>query len=96
MRMMVTVRVPVATGNRTLQDGSLPGLIEKTLGRIKPESAYFFMENGRRTMRAVFEMKQSNDMVPTFEPLMMGLEAEIELIRVMTADELKTGFGSMV
>ena len=95
MRMMVTVRVPVQKGSATIKDGTLPRVIKSTLERIKPESAYFFLENGKRTMRAVFDMTNENEMVPAFEPLLMELDAEIELIAVMTADELAAGFGAM-
>jgi hypothetical protein len=65
------------------------------LQQIKPECVYFFLEHGKRTMRAVFEMKQASDMMPAFEPAMMGLDAEIELIPCMTADDLKAGFQAM-
>lgn len=95
MRMMITARLPVEQGNTTIQNGTLPRVIQSTLERIKPESAYFYLENGRRTMRAVFEMNKQEDMVPAFEPLMWELHAEIELAPVMTAEELQSGFQTM-
>lgn len=95
MRMMVTVRVPVQKGSAAIKDGSLPRLVKSTLERIRPESAYFFLEDGKRTMRAVFDMKSENEMVPVFEPLLMELDAEIDLVAVMIASELEAGFGAM-
>jgi hypothetical protein len=95
MRMMATVRIPVATGSRTIKDGTLPQVIQKTLEHLKPECAYFVIENGKRTMRAVFEMRNEGDMVPAFEPAMMQLDAEIELTPCMTAEDLKSGFQAM-
>lgn len=95
MRMMVTIRVPVEAGNRAIKDGSLPRIIQQVTERIRPESAYFFVEAGRRTMRAVFDLDQTHQMVPSFEPALLGLEAEIELIPVMTAEELATGFKAL-
>jgi len=95
MRMMVTVTIPVERGSQAVKDGSVGPLMRSTLERIKPESAYFYVENGKRTMRAVFNLANSNDMVPTFEPLMMGLGAEIALTPVMTADELAAGLKSL-
>ncbi len=46
-------------------------------------------------MRAVFDLENANDMVPSFEPVMMALDAEVELIPVMTAEELASGFAAM-
>ena len=95
MRMMVTVRVPVERGSAAIKDGTLPRVIKGTLERINPECAYFFLENGKRTMRAFFEMKKEADMVPAFEPAMLELNAEIELIPVMVATELEAGFQAL-
>ncbi len=95
MRMMVTARVPVQRGTAAIKDGTLPRVVQATLERIRPESAYFCVENGVRTMRAVFDMKQQQDMVPTFEPMLMELDASIELTPVMTASELELGFQAM-
>ena len=95
MRMMVTIRVPVEAGNRAIKDGTLPKIIQQVTERIRPECAYFFIENGRRTMRAVFDLKQTHDMVPAFEPALIGLQADIELIPVMTAEELGAGFKAL-
>lgn len=69
--------------------------IEDLLGRIKPECVYFFVENGKRTMRAVFDLKQTQDMMPAFEPAIIAMDAEVELIPVMTLEELRAGFAAM-
>ena len=95
MRMMVTIRVPVESGNRAIKDGTLPRIIQGVTERIRPECAYFFIENGRRTMRAVFDLKSQADMVPNFEPALLGLDAELELIPVMTGEELASGFKAL-
>jgi hypothetical protein len=95
MRMMVTIRVPVETGNRAIKDGSLPRLIQQVTDRIRPECAYFFLENGKRTMRAVFNLEHQGDMVPSFEPALIGLDAAVELTPVLTADELAAGFKAL-
>ena len=95
MRMMVTLRVPVETGNRAIKDGSQPKIIQQVTERIRPECAYFYIENGRRTMRAVFDLKQPQDMVPSFEPALLGLDAEMELTAVMTGEELGAGFKAL-
>lgn len=95
MRMMVTARIPVDKGSETIKDGTLPNVIQATLARIKPESVYFCTDRGLRTMRAVFDMESSSDMVPFFEPLMMELGATIDLRPVMNAEDLQGGFAKM-
>ncbi len=95
MRMMATVRIPVETGSRTIKDGTLPPIIQKTLEHIKPECVYFFFENGKRTMRAVFHLNHPSEIVPAFEPVMLELHAEVELTPCMTAEDLKSGFQAM-
>lgn len=95
MRMVVTLRVPVETGSRTVKDSTLPQVIQKTLEHIKPEYVYFFLENGKRTMRTVFEMEHAGEMVPAFEPAMMQLDAEVELTPCMTSEDLKSSLQAM-
>lgn len=95
MRMMVTIRVPAAAGNRAITGGSMTGLIEKLMQKTRPECAYFFLENGKRTMRAVFDMKTNIDQVPALEPAIIGLDAEVEIIPVLTAEELHAGFAAI-
>jgi hypothetical protein len=95
MRMMVTLRIPVETGTRAIKDGSLPRIVQQITERIRPECAYFMLEGGQRTMRAVFDLKNTSDMVPNFEAAMMGLDAHVELTPVMTADDLAAGMKGM-
>ena len=46
-------------------------------------------------MRAVFDLKQAQDVVPAFEPALIGFDAEVEVIPVMTADDLKAGLAAI-
>lgn len=95
MRMMLTFKVPVATGSRAIKSGDLPRVIRHTLERLRPESAYFYLEGGQRTMRAVFQLPAEKDMVPLLEPLMIELDGALELTPVMTADDLQAGFKAL-
>ena len=47
MRMMLKVRIPVEAGNAGFKDGSLGKTIQETMEVLKPESAYFFAEDGQ-------------------------------------------------
>jgi hypothetical protein len=91
MRTMVTIRLPVESGNRAIKDGTLPKIIAQITERIRPESCYFYIEHGKRTMRAVCDLKDVSDMPATFEPVLLALDAELEFTPVMNADELAAG-----
>ncbi|MFL6306598.1 MAG: hypothetical protein ACJ72H_23945 [Candidatus Sulfotelmatobacter sp.] len=95
MRMMVKIEIPTSEGSRAIQDGTMQRLIESRMAALKPEAAYFFLEDGVRTMVAVFDMQSTSDMVALFEPAMMQLNAKVKLFPVMTSDDLQTGFGKL-
>lgn len=95
MRMMLKLRVPVTSGNRGIKDGTLAKVIQQVSERIRPECQYFGLENGTRTMWAVFDLKNTADMVPSLEPAMLGLDCEVELSPVMTGEDLATGMKAL-
>ena len=43
----------------------------------------------------VFDMPDSSDMVPFGEPFFMALDADVEVVPVMNADDLQKGFGKL-
>jgi hypothetical protein len=93
MRMMVKIQVPTEEGSRAIRDGSMQTLIEDRMAALQPECAYFYLEDGVRTMLAVFDMPATSDMVPLFEPALMELNAKVQLFPVMTREDLQSGFG---
>jgi hypothetical protein len=95
MRVMMKVQLPTADGNRAIKDGSLPEIIGKTLETTKAEAAYFTTMDGLRTMIAVFDLKVTPDIVRIAEPLFMGINATVEFLPCMNAEELKTGLSSL-
>jgi hypothetical protein len=95
MRMMLKVRMPTQAANRAIPDGSFAKVIESTMSRLKPEAAYFHADSGCRSATIFFDLRDNSD-IPTFaEPLFSVLNAEIELIPVMSADELKKGLAAV-
>lgn len=95
MRMMMKVQLPTDDGNRAIKDGSLPQMIREMLETTKAEAAYFTTMDGYRTMIAVFDLKTTPDMVRIAEPLFMGINASVEFLPCMNADELKSGLSSL-
>jgi len=89
MRMMFRWTVPAAKGNRAIDDGSLMSTIENLLEQLKPEAAYFLPENGKRAGMIVFDMTDPAQIPQIAEPLLQQLEAEVEFMPVMNADDLR-------
>ena len=89
MRMMLRWTVPVERGNETIKDGSLARTMELLLGELKPEAAYFWPENGERAGMIVFDMADPTQIPQIAEPLFLNLEAAVEFVPVMNADDLR-------
>ncbi|MDP3542304.1 MAG: hypothetical protein Q8T11_07555 [Elusimicrobiota bacterium] len=91
MRTLMKVVMPVEPGNRAINDGTLPSTVQALIEENKPEAAYFYAENGKRTMLFVLDMKDSAQIPELAEPLFMRLNAEVQFFPVMNAADLKSG-----
>jgi hypothetical protein len=95
MRMLMKVSVPVEGGNRAVKDGTLGKIIADTTERIRPEAAYFGLEEGKRTAFFVFDLKDATQMPSIAEPIFIGLNATIELSPIMNQSDLKVGLEAL-
>ena len=89
MRMMLRWTVPVERGNQAIKDGSLARTIQALLEELEPEAAYFWPENGERAGMMVFDMADPTQIPQIAEPLFMKVDAAVEFVPVMNADDLK-------
>ena len=88
MRMMLKIVIPTETGNK---NGSLHKIFEAPMSKLKPEAAYFVAENGLRSAMMFFDRKDASEIPVIAEPLFAGLNARLQLLPVMNADDLKKG-----
>ncbi len=95
MRTMLKLSIPAKAGNQAIQDGSLPRILQSTMETLKPEAAYFSSEHGKRTAMLIFDLKEPSQIPVVAEPFFMGLEAEVELIPVMNAQDLQAGLSQL-
>lgn len=63
----------------------------KALAELKPEAAYFTVQNGLRTGLIFIDVQDISAMPAICEPFFMAFDAAIEMTPVMTADDLRTG-----
>ncbi len=95
MRMMMKVQVDTEAGSRAIADGSLPQLMQETLGRLQPEAAYFGPENGIRTAFIVFDLQDPSQLPTITEPLFSNFKANIQMIPVMDQEDLQKGLSEL-
>lgn len=81
----------IAAGNKAIKDGSLAQLIQSTTQRLQPEASYFFTVDGNRSCFMVFDLKDLSDIPVIAEPLFQGLNAKVEFLPVMNAEDLQKG-----
>jgi hypothetical protein len=89
--MLMKVQMDVNASNAAVKSGKLGEIVRSTLERLKPEAAYFTAIDGCRGGFIVFDMKDPSDIPSICEPFFMELGAKIELMPVMTPDEVQAG-----
>ncbi|MFD6276882.1 hypothetical protein ACFWFI_15090 [Streptomyces sp. NPDC060209] len=94
MRMLLTAQMDTESANRSVSDGTMSKMIEEVVEQLKPEAAYFTVQNGQRTCLMVFDMQDSAQMPPLLEPLFHA-DSKIGLQPVMNLDDLRAGLGGM-
>ena len=92
MRMLLKISMPVEQGNQAAKSGALKKSIESTMQALKPEAAYFYPEDGKRTAIMIFDMQGSWQLPAMVEPLFQNLGAAIHVTPVMSGDDLQRGF----
>ncbi len=91
MRMMLKVSMPVEKGNEAIKSGTLQRTMQSTMEALKPEAAYFYPEEGKRTAIFIFDMEGSWQLPPTVEPMFTNLDAAVYVTPVMNGDDLQRG-----
>lgn len=94
MRMMIRWSVPVESGNKAFADGTLMATVGELMDRLKPEAAYFWPENGKRSGMAVFDMADPSEIPQITEGLFTNLNAAVSFDPVMNPEDLKKGLSS--
>ena len=89
MRMLLRVSIPVEAGNAAARNGTLGPTIERILGDLKPEAAYFFADDsGQRSGSIVFDMKDASQIPAVAEPWFLAFNAQVTLRPIMNPQDL--------
>ena len=66
MRMLMQVKFPIEPFNSYVKDGSIGGRMQKILGDIKPEAAYFTAIDGHRGGILVVDLEDPHPKIHDF------------------------------
>ena len=91
MRMLLKMQMDVEAGNRAIKDGSFGEMLNSVMGQIKPEAAYFTAIDGKRTGLIFFDLQEPSQIPSIAEPFFHGVNASIELMPVMTPEDVQKG-----
>jgi hypothetical protein len=91
MRMLLKMQMDAEAGSRAIKDGSFGPMLERVMQQIKPEAAYFTAIDGRRTGLIFFDLQDPSDIPAIAEPFFMTVGASIEILPVMTPEEVQKG-----
>ncbi len=89
--MMLRWSVPAEKGNQAVADGSFWQTIDSLLQEIEPEAAYFGPIDGKRAGMIFFDMADPSEMPRFGERLRKNLDASVEFVPIMNADDLRKG-----
>ncbi|GGT67096.1 DUF3303 family protein [Streptomyces purpureus] len=95
MRVLLHAHVDTESGNEAIRNGKMPELMKSVMEQLKPEAAYFFPSMGRRSCIFVFDMPDPSQLPVVSEKFFMELGAEVEVVPVMNADDLKKGLQTL-
>jgi len=87
MRFIIKISLPVEAGNAAAKEGfkAIPSILEEQ----KPEAAYFYLENGKRTALLVTDIQEPSQIPAIVEPWFLGFNAAVEFHPAMVAKDLE-------
>ena len=89
MKMLLTVEFPPEPFNSLVRNGKVGDIIKRILETIKPETAYFTEQNGKRGGIFVINMQSPSD-VPLFaEPFFLNFQADCRFRVLMSPEDLQ-------
>ncbi|MCP4265093.1 MAG: hypothetical protein GY777_05880 [Candidatus Brocadiaceae bacterium] len=88
MRIIFRFSIPVQKGNEAIADGTLALALKSLVEKVKPEAAYFHLDNGCRAGTIVFEATDQFEMAEINEPLFAKLDAKIDIQPAISLKEL--------
>jgi hypothetical protein len=95
MRVMIKFAFPVEAGNDAIRSGKVERVFRQIQDELKAEASYFFPEGGERAGFFVVNMEDSSQIAEIAERFFFGLNARVEMVPVMAAEDLQKGLSGI-
>lgn len=95
MRFIVKATLPVDTGNEFVRSPNMAAVVDKVMGDLRPEAAYFAVEMGQRTIYFIVSVEKTSEITRICEPLWLALSADVELIPAMSQEDFGEAMASI-
>ncbi|HUU25181.1 MAG TPA: hypothetical protein VMW68_06400 [Methyloceanibacter sp.] len=92
MRMMLKIKFPPESGNRSAKDGSMAEAFQTLKAQLNPEAAYFSMEDGMRCAYLFYNAKNLPEFVKIHEPLIQATGALVYDAPALTWEDMAEAF----
>lgn len=89
MKMLLTVTFPHEPFNAKIKKGTIGEVLDKLMAEIKPEAAYFSLNEGKRHIFMLVNVNSGGDYVKYAEPFFLQFGADIKYDIVITPEEIK-------
>ena len=91
MRLMLTFTIPVERGNAAAKDATLGKAIGDLVQATKAETTYCTLIDGQRGGFLIFDATDPAILPRALEPFFAALDAAVDIVPVLTLDDLKRG-----
>jgi hypothetical protein len=89
MKMLLSVEFPAEPFNSIVRSGKAGGVIGKILEAIKPETAYFTEQDGKRGAIFIVDVKNASEVPFYAEPFFLHFHASCKFRIIMSPDDLQ-------
>jgi hypothetical protein len=95
VRTMLVARIPSKQNDSVAREGGIRDTLTNLLETLKPEAVYFAPLDGKRTMIAIFDLKEPSDLPRIAEPLFSRLGASVQMTTCMNLEDLRSGLSRL-
>jgi len=89
MKMLLTVEFPPEPFNSLVRSGKVGEILGRILETIKPETAYFTEQDGKRGGMFVVNVQNPSDVAVFAEPFFLKLNANCKFRILMSPEDLQ-------
>ena len=90
MKMLLRVTMPNEPFNSMIKKGTIGNVLDKIMSDLKPEVAYFTLDDGERSALLVVNINKPGEYVKYAEPFFLEFDASVKYEIAMTPEELKS------